>query len=432
MSAQSKTKFHLHAFVEYAVKQHQYAREADRLYRWNGTFWSLISDEQMEREVYRWLVENHRMSATPEAARRARAAILLFVSPLPVQPTTTVLPCLNGYVHIDASGIVLRRPEPELGLRYLINCGYNPKEQPPVRFNAFLETALPDPSVRARVQEYIGYTLMPDARYQRAQFWLGKGANGKGVLQEIVSALHRKSESVFLDRLDGFRLSELVGASLICCDEAPRGRIDEQVLKSLIAGEPVQIDRKYRDPVSSRIQAKWLVSGNHMPRITDHSVGFWRRWDIVPFEVVVPAHQRQTTLAKQIIENELAGVLNWALEGLLRLQRRGGFDMTLPESMANLLKRARQETDPLSAWLEECVTVSASAQTNKGAVYDGYRTWCLRNGVQALSSPHFWPRLRDIVPSLVESRPRIDGTPTRRCNLALRQVTPHALFNEPN
>ena len=43
--------------------------------------------------------------------------------------------------------------------------------------------------------------MTPDARYQRAQFWLGEGANGKGVLVNIVQALHGRIAAMALDKL---------------------------------------------------------------------------------------------------------------------------------------------------------------------------------------------------------------------------------------
>src|SRR5690606_9367628 len=117
----------------------------------------------------------------------------------------------------------------------------DPDAPSPTKFRAFLESVLPDEAVRRRVQEYFGYTLTCDARYQVAQYWLGSGANGKGVLAKIVMALHSRPESVQLDGLDGFKLASLIEATLIYCDEAPRTPMNEQIVESLIAGERVQI-----------------------------------------------------------------------------------------------------------------------------------------------------------------------------------------------
>lgn len=199
---------------------------------------------------------------------------------------------------------------------------------------------LPDPAVRNRVQEYIGYTLLPDARFQLAQIWLGSGANGKGTLANIVQALHERKAAASPSKLDGFHAAIVLGASLIYCDEAPPQDWCEQVMKSMIAGESVPIDRKYMPPITTRVSGKWLILANHIPVVKDQSNGFWRRFDIVPFSVEIPASERDPLLADHIIKHELTGVLNWALAGLQRLLARGRFDASPPPAMkaANLVQ----------------------------------------------------------------------------------------------
>ncbi|MHB8391980.1 MAG: DUF5906 domain-containing protein [Acidobacteriaceae bacterium] len=139
-----------------------------------------------------------------------------------------------------------------------------------------------DPAVRAYLQEYIGYTFLPDCRFQNAQFWLGSGSNGKTTLAEIIETLHGKTTAMDLGNLSGFGLVGLIGASLALVDEVPM-RLDEQRLKSLLSGGLTMIDRKYRDPLSFRPSAKWIILGNVLPAISDQTHGFWRRMKIVPF-----------------------------------------------------------------------------------------------------------------------------------------------------
>jgi hypothetical protein len=50
--------------------------------------------------------------------------------------------------------------------------------------------------------------------------------------------------------------------------------------------------------------------GNHLPAITDHSTGFWRRWDVVPFSVTIPERERDPLLANTITVGKLPGHLN--------------------------------------------------------------------------------------------------------------------------
>lgn len=396
-----------------------YASDRQLLYRWTGNHWTVVDDRDGETEAYRWIVENDRDNASAENAKKAHRAAIFWAEPLPPPTRETVIPCRNGYITPRDGMIEFQLPDPSLGLRHVLNADYQSHAVPAPRFHAFLERVLPDPAVRARVQEYVGYTLTGDARYQRAQFWLGSGANGKGVLANIVQALHGRPEAVQLDALDGFRLSVLIGASLIYCDEAPRGRINEQLLKSMIAGESIQVDRKYRDPVSIHVRGKWLVLGNHLPTITDHSTGFWRRWDIIPFSVTIPERERDPLLAQHIREHELSGVLNWALEGLLRLSKRGAFDQVLPAAMQSVLHEAKADTNSVQAWFDDsAIAFTTDPKSRKDDVYADYRVWCEGNGLSPMASPRFWTRLREIGP-VEESRKRLGGDQVRVCNVIL-------------
>ena len=411
--------FDPHAYALASTQGGDVATDGQILYRWTGTHWCPIQDDAGERDAYRWIVANDRGHASPANAQKAHRAVILWAPSLPAPTQDVVIPCRNGYVHLAAGALQLMPADRKLGLQHVLACDYNANSAPPVEFERFLEQVLPDPDVRARVQEYAGYTLMADARYQRAQLWLGGGANGKGVLVNIVQALHGNIAAVSLDALEGFRLSVLVGASLIYADEVPRAKINEQLLKSMIAGERVQIDRKYRDPISVFVRGKWLVLGNQLPAITDHSTGFWRRWDVVPFSVTIPEAERDPLLASRIIANELSGALCWALEGLLRLQERGMFSPVMPAAMAEVIYQAKADTNSVLAWHDDNeIVVGEDATTPKDDVYEHYRTWCEHNGLSTLAAPRFWARLRDIV-TVTEQRKRQGQRQVRMCNVLL-------------
>lgn len=401
----------------------KHASDRSLVYQWNGVFWEVVPDKSGEARAYRWLVENDQANASPRNASAAHQASILWLDELPMAMESELfVPCQNGYVKCVGTDLELVKPSPELGLQFALACDYIPGYTRPL-FEKFLNSVLPDKEVQARVQEYVGYTLTSDARYQKAQMWLGSGANGKGVLANVIQALHGAVAAVSLDELEGFRLSALIGASLIYCDEVPRARINEQMLKSMVAGERVLIDRKYRDPLSIHVRGKWLVLGNHLPTVTDHSVGFWRRWDIVPFVVTVPEAERDPLLAEKIIVGELSGVLNWALDGLMRLRQRGRFDSVMPAAMKAMLHEAKVETNSVQAWFEDAdIAFSSNTDTVKEHAYHQYAEWCQRNGLSPMASIRFWTRVRDLG-DFDESRIRHGARQVRCCNLKLAATT---------
>jgi putative DNA primase/helicase len=417
--------FEPHCYAEAIKAAGDFASDRTILWRWTDTHWLPYEEKDGKTHAYRWLVKHDREHISDAYAGQAYAAAVRWLDDLPeLDASKVILPVQNGYLHLEEHGFVLKPHDRRLGLQHVLKCDYCPTAPDPERFQRLLTRILPNVEVRARVQEYIGYTFLADARFQRAQLWLGEGANGKGTLANILQALHHRTAAVQLDALEGFKLAGMVGASLIYCDEAPQRGIHEQTLKSLIAGESVMVDRKYQDPLTLRIQGKWLVLANHFPAITDQSSGFWRRWDIVPFSVVIPEHERVPLLEQQIVMHELSGVLNWAIEGLLRLLKRGSFDVVLPEPMRAMLRQAKTETNSVQAWFEavDC-QLATEARTPKAKVYSHYADWCRSNGMAPVSSVKFWKRVPEVVGSgkLMDERMRAaDGTQPRCCNLQLQ------------
>lgn len=293
-----------------------YSSDGSVLYQWTGIYWLPVRVQDLERQAWQWLCDKAPERAAPRVATSCSAAAVMAAKSLPVRKTVagTVIPLQNGYLHIDEKCFHLEPPDRGFGLTYCLACAFDP-DAGSDGFDKFLVDVLPDQLVREFIQEYAGYTLLPDTRFQRATFWLGGGANGKSTLAEIIAALHSQPAAMQLDRLEGFNLGELLGASLVYVDETPN-RIDEQKLKALISGGLVQMDRKYRDPLSFRPTAKWIILGNQLPAISDQSLGFWRRLPVIPFTAHFPDSKQNPNLPRQIIENELSGVLNWAVAGL--------------------------------------------------------------------------------------------------------------------
>ncbi|MYM71620.1 DNA primase [Duganella sp. FT134W] len=420
--------FQPHDYAVHLERSGKYATDGGDLFYWNDLYWEIRSFNDAAKAAYGWLVKHRPEFASSANAATAVRAALLHCAVVPKMGNELVIPCQNGYLRLRDAELVLSEPSQEAGLRYALRCLYEPGRRPQGRFLSFLNQILPDRDVQNRVQEYIGLTLTTDTNHQRAQLWIGKGANGKGVLCNIIQALHGNPKSLDLGELQRskFVLSQHIDSSLICADEVPSEIINEGLLKSLIAGESVSIDRKFRDPVSARITGKFLVLGNQLPRVTDHSDGFLRRWDIVPFDVSIPEEGRDPQLADYIIKHELSEVLNWALEGLLRLRKRGRFDPTIPTAMAKMLTKAKAETNSVIAWVEDAdVTLGCEGELReKSAVYADYVAWCKRNGFFGMSSPRFWTILSGVLP-WTATRPRTaSGAQVKACNVRVLSVEP--------
>ncbi len=238
---------------------------ADEAATWTGSHWKTIEPTDFKNQIIQWLTATYSNKGKATLLESCYKWGVLSVPPLPEQDNH-ILPFSNAYLRIPtqdqaSNGFACQVPDPSHHMRFAVaatlnlenadNGLYQPQAVPSdSEFWKFLTQVLPDADTRDLLQEFVGSTLLPDTRFQKACFFIGGGHNGKGVMMNIVKALHQKTAAMLLDRLENFNLQGLVGATLALVDEAPKTGIDEQVLKSLIAGETVQIDRKHRDILS--------------------------------------------------------------------------------------------------------------------------------------------------------------------------------------
>lgn len=394
--------------------QDEFKEKDGVLYKWVLTHWQAQNAGAIEKNALNFLTKNFpekcntRLASSCASTATARAETLLTSS-------HSVIPTVVGYVHIENGAFVLKSADKMMGITYCLNCDFDPFATGSI-FHKFVNEALPDPDVLNYLQEYAGYTLLSDCRHQLACWLIGGGGNGKSTFAQIMQALHRNPVSMQLDALDGFNLSELIGASLVYCDETPK-LINEQRLKTLISGESVQVERKYRDPIVIRPTAKWIVSGNALPAISDHSDGFWRRWIVVPFNVKPVVVQ--PLLGDEIVSKELSGVLNWSLNGLKRLLDRGRFP-SLPAALVEAQKTGKEQSNSVAAFVRDAEAETGSGNLSRKSIYSFYRTWSIENGVSAVSSLKFWERLQLLVPGLEERREREGGKQIRVTNLIFK------------
>ncbi|MCZ7645673.1 MAG: hypothetical protein M5U26_10370 [Planctomycetota bacterium] len=125
----------------------------------------------------------------------------------------------------------------------------------------------------------------------------------------------------------------------------------------------------------------------------DRSTGVWRRMIVAPFETVIPIERQDPGLAKRLIESELPGAFNWALEGLLRLWKRGYF--VEPDSCRKLKDEHRLTCLSEEAFLREHVAAGkADVFIYVEDLYAAYRTYMAASGGHPIAMKRFSPAVQ--------------------------------------
>jgi len=289
----------------------------------------------------------------------------------------------NGTLDLD--GYILRPHDRADLLTHCLPYSFDPAAQCP-RWLQFLGEVLvkedgrtPDPELAALFQEFIGYSLTIETRYE-AMLWLsGVGANGKTTAIKIVNALLGPL-AVSLDlgalgRPDAsYYLAKLGGARVVFSTEATKGQnTGEDILKRLASGEPIPARPIRGEPITIQPVAKVLWAMNDKPNVKDTSDGFWRRLRLVPFYRQFGELERDTQLAERLL-GELPGILNWALEGLRRLRTNGRF--TDAAAVRDAVTEYRTEQNDVALWLHDCTTfANRDARTKARKAFEDYMRW---------------------------------------------------------
>ena len=231
-----------------------------------------------------------------------------------------------------------------------------------------------------RLQELIGYLLVPETRLQKCLMLLGKGENGKGVLLNTVRKLLGSANVSSLElgeMFDRFKIGHLENKLANICTDDDSTAVIKSSFKKIVAGEHAVAEKKFADPREIEPFARLIFSVNQMVRTRDHSEGFYRRFDILEFKKTFQKDKKDLFLDKKLAK-ELPGIFNWALAGLFRLIKQG-WQLTPSQSMEHAGRRFRLESDPIRRFLNECCVMGHDFQVPTVELVTKYRSWSILN-----------------------------------------------------
>jgi P4 family phage/plasmid primase-like protien len=389
-------------------------------YRWTGRHYEEVAVSDLTASVITFLQRVSRKSAGARAAAEVVSnvkayalirsnveppALLLHEGSAPAP--RNLIPMANGVLDVGkylAGTDPLTPHSSDLFVLHSLPYAYTPGAECPT-FHEIMKRNLPDPEFRAFLQEWLGLNLIPDPTFEAFMLFTGEAGTGKTVTCTVLTTMLGPA-SVSAIPLEAFSpvrtfpLSALVGKlaniaeEIGECDKAAEG-----LLKQIVTGSPVTIERKYRDPFQLRNRARLTFATNVLPRFADRSNGIWRRMLVLPFAQVVPEHERDRRFLDPewwIASGELPGVFLWALEGLRRLQTRGRFDE--PVECQKIREDYKRDSNPAANWLQDNCKGEITATANSSAIYRTYAYDIKAQGHHPLSEAMFAREVRRLFP----------------------------------
>lgn len=250
------------------------------------------------------------------------------------------------------------------------------------------------------VAEFLGSAFDKQLMHEKVLINYGTGANGKSVLFEIVRNLFggENISSVSLSNLlenKGYYRSDIANTLLNFGSELSSKKFDSEIFKQLCSGEPVYARAPYQTPVEMNNYARLSFNCNELPYPSERTQGYFRTFLIVPFSVSIPKEKQDLFLSKRISESELPGILNWVLEGLVRLRQSGGkFADSI--SSQSMLTQYVSESDNVGLFMEEFYRPSVDLQEYVALkmLYSEYKDHCFEYGYKPLNKTNMKKRLQ--------------------------------------
>lgn len=259
------------------------------------------------------------------------------------------------------------------------------------------------------VQEYLGYCLLPNTYAQTAMFITGEGGEGKSRITIMMEHIIGENSVVvgdFKGLQDRFSLSSLDNQMLFIDDDLSLDALDDtsNFKKVVTAETALEVEAKGVPKYKTHLYSKILCMGNGAVQSKfDKSDGFYRRLLISRVKPIDSKRTIDTRLADKLKE-ETPGIINWLLEGLLRVVNNG-FIIKPSKRMADQVQELRDNSDTVTLYMKDTQYVEYTFDINDVVsvkeLYDAYEAWCHENSYLCVHKNTFGKNIRKIYKTIL-------------------------------
>lgn len=247
------------------------------------------------------------------------------------------------------------------------------------------------------MQEMFGFCLIKDYPIEKSIMMFGDGRNGKSKTVELLKRFLgiNNCANIPIQQLetDQYASGELINKlANISTDIGHSALKNPNMFKSLTGRDMISASRKFLNRINFTNYAKMIFCANELPPVYDNSFGFWNRWILIEFPytflskeeiALVPEVERKNLkvqdpdiIDKISSEEELSGLLNWALEGLNRLLTNKSFSNSKnTEDIKNMWKR---KSDSFQGFIMDELVLDYDSKITKSDLRKAYAGYCKR------------------------------------------------------
>jgi putative DNA primase/helicase len=285
----------------------------------------------------------------------------------------------NGTVELRTGKI---RPHDKRDMMtYALDINFRADAKAP-RWESFMGEIFPDmPEMVPYMQRMLGYGISGYTDEQCFCVLWGKGANGKSVLTDTLTAVFRTISTTtpfatFEDKASGGipnDLAALRGSRLVMASEGESGRpMSEAVLKRVTGKDEIAARFLRQEFFTFRPTFLLMLATNHKPKFRGQDDGLWRRVKMIPFKRFFAPSERDHNLDRKLLA-EAEGIAAWCVRGAVAWFAGGLQD---PEMISEATDEYKATSDALSGFFPGVIVADDSARMDGSAAFNSYLEWC--------------------------------------------------------
>lgn len=394
-------------------------RYQEQFFRYSGKHWKLYTDELVERDVQ---VAVRGRGFSMAQVNNTIKTVKRFSTKEDFAPSPTIIAFRNGVLDLDNwdIGLIdysLKEHSHTYKTMSYLDFDYDQSAQCPNWLSFLGEVFEQDPERIKLLQQFFGYLLVYDYRWQKMLVMAGESRSGKGTILTILESIVGKECYVGtnLSKLGRqFGIHSLITAKVAVIGDAKQaGKLNinqaHEMLLNITGGDKTGVERKNKTDLDMRIPARLIMTANSVPRFADEADALYNRYLVLPFRVSF-AGREDVTLADKL-KLESPGIFNWAVEGLLDLAAAGRFIETAAgREKANEM---RVFNNPVGSFAEMFLVRDKEESVTTEDMFSLYEKFCHGIEIKPTSKIDFSRKLVKAVPWIKTDRDT-GGDRTRR------------------
>lgn len=372
-------------FATYLKSNHHIIKINNQLHMYRDGIY-VNGYEEIEAEMIRHI---------PNLNRQKRSEVMAYLDIL-VRKNTQMSPAnyiafKNGIYDISTDEFI--DFSPDLIVTNKINYDYVPNAESEIVDKSLNKLACNDESVRALLEEVIGYCFYRRNELRKSFILIGDKSNGKSTYLDMIKTLLGDENTSALDLKelgDRFKTAEMFGKLANIGDDIGDDFIpNPAVFKKLVSGDRVNVERKGQNPFDFNNYGKLLFSANNIPRIKDKSGAVISRLVIIPFDAQFSVNDvdYDPYIKYKLRQPEnMEYLIQLGIKGLKRvLQNR---EFTTSQRVQKELREYEENNNPVLLFFKE-ISIEDIENNPTKDIYKKYSEFCIANSFQPMSNIEF-------------------------------------------